>query len=265
MLEIPLSNGKFSWSREGRSVSRSLLDRFLVTDDWDESFADTRASRKERLTSDFPILLEADAFEWGPSPFRFCNSWLLDKQCCQIIKNSLTSGNYQGWAGFVIYSKLPNLKSSLKSWFLDRERARKNQEESLLQAFANEEIKVESLNLSSLDKIMKLSIKLDLLARYRREERDLIQKCKLNWLKLGDENTSFFHCFLTAKKRRSLISELIDDQDTPTVPFNGIESLIIKFYKSLYTKSPQGGKRNRKQPHGRQPHVQRVVTSRIVS
>ena len=65
LLEILLSNGKFTWSREGRSVSRSLLDRFLVTDDQDESFADTRASQKERLASDhFPILLEAGAFAW---------------------------------------------------------------------------------------------------------------------------------------------------------------------------------------------------------
>ncbi|KAA0057564.1 Transposon TX1 uncharacterized [Cucumis melo var. makuwa] len=126
LLEIPLSNGKFTWSREGRSVSRSLLDRFLVTADWDESFADTRASRKERLTSDHcPILLEAGAFEWGPSPFRFCNSWLLDKRCWQIITNSLTSGNHQEWVGFVIYSKLRSLKSTLKSWHVNSERARK--------------------------------------------------------------------------------------------------------------------------------------------
>ena len=33
LLEIPLSNGKFTWSREGRSVSRSLLDRFLISAD----------------------------------------------------------------------------------------------------------------------------------------------------------------------------------------------------------------------------------------
>ena len=124
---------------------------------------------------------------------------------------------------------------------MDSQRARKNQEESLLQALANEEIKEESLNMLSLDNILNLSIKSDLLAIYRRERSDLIQKCKLNWLKLGDENTNFFPRFLAAKKRCSLISELIDDQGTPTVSFNGIESLIIEFYKSLYTKSPQVG------------------------
>ena len=98
---------------------------------------------------------------------------------------------------------------------MDSERVKKKQEESLLQALANEEIKEESLNMSSLDNILKLSIKSDLLAIYRREERDLIQKSKLNWLKSGDENTSFFHRFLAAKRRHSLISELIDDQGTP--------------------------------------------------
>ena len=65
------------------------------------------------------------------------------------------------------------------SWHVEGERARKNEEESLLQALANEEIKEESLNISSLDNILKLYIKSDL-EIYRREERDLIHKSKLN-------------------------------------------------------------------------------------
>ena len=33
LIEVPLLNGKFTWSREGRTASRSLLDRFLVSFD----------------------------------------------------------------------------------------------------------------------------------------------------------------------------------------------------------------------------------------
>ena len=45
-------------------------------------------------------------------------------------------------------------------------------------------------------------LKANLLELHRREERDLIQKSKLNWMKLGDEDTKFFHRFLAAEKKK---------------------------------------------------------------
>ena len=40
------------------------------------------------------------------------------------------------------------------------------------------------------------------MALYRLEEISLVQKSKLNWLHLSDENTSLFHQFLAAKKKK---------------------------------------------------------------
>lgn len=70
-MEIPLSNGKFTWSRE-TNPAHSLLNRFLITKSWGEIFDNCRVSRKVITPSDhFPLLLEAGAFEWGPSSFSF--------------------------------------------------------------------------------------------------------------------------------------------------------------------------------------------------
>lgn len=67
-----MSNGRFTWSRERNRVSRSLLDRFLVTNEWDEAFEGSQVFRQIRIVSDhFPLLLEAGAVDWGPSPFHF--------------------------------------------------------------------------------------------------------------------------------------------------------------------------------------------------
>lgn len=33
LIQVPLLNGKFTWSKEGRVVSRSLLDRLFVSFD----------------------------------------------------------------------------------------------------------------------------------------------------------------------------------------------------------------------------------------
>ena len=58
---------------------------------------------------------------------------------------------------------------------------------------------------------------------------------------MGDENSRFFHRFLVAKKRRNLISKLLDDQDKLTNSFRDIENIILNFYMSLYLKLPSAG------------------------
>lgn len=102
-MEIPLSSDKFTWSREGSVISRSLIDRFLMSNSWDEPFADTRVTMQVQILSDhFIIQLEVGSFEWRPPPFRLCTI----KECCRVIENSLCIENQQGWAGFAISSKL---------------------------------------------------------------------------------------------------------------------------------------------------------------
>ena len=56
--------------------------------------------------------------------------------------------------------------------------------------------------MASENSTLKWLMEADLLELFRMEERDLIQKSKLNWMKLGDVNTKFFHRFLAAEKKR---------------------------------------------------------------
>lgn len=78
------------------------------------------------------------------------------------------------------------------------------------------------------------SLQAELLSIYRIEERSNTQNSKLHWLKVGDENSGFFHRFLSAQKRKNLITELVDDFGAATRSFHEIEGLILSFYKSLY-------------------------------
>lgn len=98
LMEIPLSNRRFTWLRDGNSAVRSLIDRFFINKEWDEIFENTRVSQQTRTFSNhFPLLLEAGSVCWGPSPFRFYNSWLLNKDCNKIITGALKdSGELDG-------------------------------------------------------------------------------------------------------------------------------------------------------------------------
>lgn len=100
----------------------------------------------------------------------------------------------------------------------------------MLEEIGRGDILAENSGYSSLEMDMRLSLKAELLSLYRLEERNLILKSKLTWLKLGDENSSFFHHFLAEKNRRNLISELINEQGILTNSFREIENLILGFY-----------------------------------
>ena len=118
LIEIPLQNGWFTWSREGISPSRSLLDRFFINQEWDVLLENSRVSRKERIFSDhFPLMLEAGTFLWDPSTFWFCNSWLQSNECNQIIIETIYRSNFDGWAGFSLHEQLRSVKMAGKAWY----------------------------------------------------------------------------------------------------------------------------------------------------
>ena len=73
---------------------------------------------------------------------------------------------------------------------------------------------------------------------YRVEERNCIQKSKLNWLVVGDDNTGFFYRFLNAKKRGNLITKLVDEQGEARKSFWDIERLLLGFFDGLYKRIP---------------------------
>ena len=60
LIDLPLEGGSFTWSNSREAVSRSRLDRFLVTPTWEVKFPSACQKRLSRLLSDhFLILLEA--------------------------------------------------------------------------------------------------------------------------------------------------------------------------------------------------------------
>lgn len=134
IVEIPLYNGRFTWSKMGNDSVHSLIDRFFVSVDWASLFNNSRVYRAERITSDhFPIFLDAGDSTWGPCSFRYFNTWLSAKDCVSLIESKLSNDHSYGWAGYAISLKLRNLKSSLKHWHHQNEAARKASEDKIIE------------------------------------------------------------------------------------------------------------------------------------
>lgn len=113
LLEIPASNGFFTWFRGG---SKSKLDPLLVQSEWISLLPDLRVSLLNRLISDHrPLLISPNNNynDWGLKPFRFLDCWLSHKGCLEMISNSWLTVH-----DLSLMSKLQAVKGELKKWNL---------------------------------------------------------------------------------------------------------------------------------------------------
>lgn len=90
-------------------------------------------------------------------------------------------------------------------------RRKRRKEEQIINDINSLDLIEECFGLSSGERGKRCVLQNGLLNIYIEKEGTLIQKCKVHWLKEGDENTKFFHRYLAAWKRKALISELKND------------------------------------------------------
>ena len=120
LLDLPLKGGDFTWSRSEDESLYSRLDRFLVSVDWEELFSYMFQKRLPRLISNhFPICLETTRLERGRTPFKFENMWLKFEEFSDIIKEWWGEAHVDGFASYIIATKLRFVKEKLKKWNRD--------------------------------------------------------------------------------------------------------------------------------------------------
>ncbi|RVW74544.1 hypothetical protein CK203_053795 [Vitis vinifera] len=77
LIDLPLRSASFTWSNMQVNPVCKRLDRFLYSNEWEQTFPQSIQGVLPRWTSDhWPIVLETNPFKWGPTPFRFENMWL---------------------------------------------------------------------------------------------------------------------------------------------------------------------------------------------
>ena len=87
LRDLPLQGGPFTWSGGLNGQSRSRLDRFLISKDWENHFSGVTQCTLPRPVSDhFPILLDGGGVRRGSIPFRFENMWLKENGFKELLK-----------------------------------------------------------------------------------------------------------------------------------------------------------------------------------
>ena len=83
----------------------------------------------------------------------------------------------------------------------------------------------------------KILLRLELLLE--QEEIIWVQRARANWLKHEDLNTSFFHQYASAQRRRNLVKGLVDDQGLRHEDIGEMNVMVRDYFANLFTSEVQ--------------------------
>ncbi|XP_062075089.1 uncharacterized protein LOC133779109 [Humulus lupulus] len=116
-VDPKLQNGCYTWSNYSHKPICCRLDRFFHTPSWSELYTFIRQEVLVRVVFDHsPVVLDSSPPSWGPSPFRFDNSWLEHKDFSRHFQDWWTSAKVQGFPGMDFMSKLAFIRDYIKKW-----------------------------------------------------------------------------------------------------------------------------------------------------
>nr|GEZ25327.1 RNA-directed DNA polymerase, eukaryota, reverse transcriptase zinc-binding domain protein [Tanacetum cinerariifolium] len=143
------------------------------------------------------------SIDFGPTPFKFYNSWLNDKNLHSIINDFWDSYSSTNCANPIVSfkNKMKALKLVIKDWSLNRKDAHTREKEDLIKKnndydaniisrFAD--LLVDDQRSCWIDKLCNIDLK---------ESIDFSQKAKIKWGIEADENSKFFHTIVNQKRR----------------------------------------------------------------
>ncbi|GJV30474.1 putative RNA-directed DNA polymerase, partial [Tanacetum coccineum] len=245
LVDLPMGGRKFTrMDKHGTKLSK--IDRILMSHHFTSKWPNAQLTALPRDLSDHcPLVLKSHSEDYGPIPFKFFNSWLLNEDFPHIVSESWSSHHdsitLQHPAN-VVKKKLQTLKHRLKNW-------RNNvcsKNDTLIRNLKTKvdilECKAEASALSSLEIEERLSLIKHLEDAEHIKRLDLMQKAKIKWAIEGDENSKYFHGIINNKFARFRINGIYIDGVWVTNPPQVTDS-IFNFHKVKF----QGTSFNR--PH----------------
>ncbi|GJV29955.1 RNA-directed DNA polymerase, eukaryota [Tanacetum coccineum] len=116
LIDVSLG-GKIFTRISDDGVKFSKLDRFLITDDFQEIWRNLGSVALDRKLSDHcPIILLDKGLDFGPKPFRFFDAWLKDAEMIDVVKEAWGALVSTITPDCVFRDKLKNVKHALKEW-----------------------------------------------------------------------------------------------------------------------------------------------------
>jgi hypothetical protein len=238
LVDVPM--GGFKFTRVGEKNGKfSKLDRFLLSNQWSSMYPSLEALALERTLSDHrPIVLRSKTVDYGPSPFKLFNSWLLVDDFNMLIMDSWRLLSIGSCENIMVAFKnnLKELKRRVKVWIASRPSndASLSKLKTELQALDSKLDIGPDVNVSDLEarsRIMNRIAELD-----RLNSMDLLRKSKIKWGIEGDENSKYFHAIINNKKRRHSSIRGIKVDGSWVEDLVSVKDLFYDFVKNKFSR-----------------------------
>ena len=188
------------------------------------------------MSDHFPICLETTRLERGRTPIKFENMWLEFEGFSDIIKEWWGEAQVDGFASYIVATKLKFVKEKFKKWNKDVFGDIKSQKYNFLGIINSLDVKEETSGLTSVETQQRRDAKEDWAKITLMEEISWRQKLRALWLKAGNRNTKFFHSVANTHRKFNTMSFVVVD-GVQYDAFPNMKFAIYNFYKSLFSES----------------------------
>ena len=177
--------------------------------------------------------------KWGPTPFRFENTWLQHHSFKECFSSWWREFVGNGWKGHKFTRKLQFVKAKLKDWNKNTFRMLKERKKTILDEIAKIDAN-EQEGALSFDLVVQRAVrKGELEEIIMREEIHWRQKAKVKWVNDGDCNSKLFHKVANGRRYRNFIEFLENERGLVLDNSESIIEEILLYFKKLYS-SPLG-------------------------
>ncbi|CAN1190366.1 LINE-1 retrotransposable element ORF2 protein, partial [Linum perenne] len=228
LMDIPSEGPRFTWSNNNQrgNLIKQKLDRGFCNLLWSELFPKATVSVKSRYGSDHsPIILLSELDRNRTRRRFFYEAGWIEKEAYVDTIN-------QGWqTGQPSSINLKRCAENLTHWkheTLGRNKHRINQ---LLDSLNH--LNLQPTSLSNTDE--EIRIRREVSQLWQDEETYWAQRAHINWLKLGDRNTRFFHNSTIQRRRRNQITSIKDERGLWIDDPGELNSHIKNFFHSLFS------------------------------
>ena len=233
LMEVEFSGAAHTWSR-GTSESTyksARLDRALCNSEWGLRFEKAQVKHLPAVQSDHcPIVISPNGFiplQTSTRPFKFQAAWMSHEQFQTFLSANWQTEEPLGVA-------LQDLAQKLQNWNKEVFGNIFHQKRHLMARLAGIQ---KSLSIKVDKGLIKLEAKLrrELDDVLEREETLWFQKSRIEWLKNGEKNTTFFHLSTIMRRWRNNITAIKNHDGNWITDKEEVKNQVVDYFDKLFT------------------------------